>query len=93
MLSPPISQVELNERIADHVEELLGLWWEEQGHSKRAISSWCRARSRSRAIGPFEFWTCAVGRGTWAGPFTASIPTRRLMASIAIPSSPPSSWR
>jgi len=31
MQSPPISQSEIDARIHDHVDELLALWWAEQG--------------------------------------------------------------
>jgi SAM-dependent methyltransferase len=34
MQSPPISQSEIDARIHDHVDELLALWWAEQGASK-----------------------------------------------------------
>ena len=34
MQSPPISQAEISERISDHIDELLQLWWAEQGASK-----------------------------------------------------------
>src|SRR4030095_13406226 len=34
MQSPPISQVEIDARIHDHIDELLALWWAEQGASK-----------------------------------------------------------
>jgi len=34
MQSPPISQVEIDHRIHSHVDELLELWWAEQGASK-----------------------------------------------------------
>ena len=31
MQSPPISQAEIDARIHDHIDELLALWWAEQG--------------------------------------------------------------
>src|SRR5262245_32637970 len=34
MQSPPISQAEIDARIEEHVDELLELWWAEQGDSK-----------------------------------------------------------
>ena len=34
MQSPPISQAEIDARIHDHIDELLALWWAEQGASK-----------------------------------------------------------
>src|SRR5579864_8865748 len=34
MQSPPISQAEIATRIGRHVDELLELWWAEQGASK-----------------------------------------------------------
>ena len=34
MHSPPISQAEIDARIHDHIDELLALWWSEQGASK-----------------------------------------------------------
>lgn len=34
MQSPPISQAEIDARIHDHLDELLELWWAEQGTSK-----------------------------------------------------------
>jgi len=34
MQRPPISQVEIDARIQDHIDELLKLWWAEQGASK-----------------------------------------------------------
>ena len=34
MQSPPISQVEIDARIHSHIDELLELWWAEQGASK-----------------------------------------------------------
>jgi SAM-dependent methyltransferase len=34
MQSPPISQAEIDARIHDHIDELLTLWWIEQGASK-----------------------------------------------------------
>jgi SAM-dependent methyltransferase len=34
MQSPPISQNEIDARIHDHIDELLELWWAEQGASK-----------------------------------------------------------
>lgn len=34
MQSPPISQAEIDARIHDHIDELLELWWAEQGASK-----------------------------------------------------------
>jgi SAM-dependent methyltransferase len=34
MQSPPISQTEIDARIHDHIDELLELWWIEQGTSK-----------------------------------------------------------
>src|SRR6476660_9828753 len=34
MPSPPVSQAEIDARIADHIDELLELWWAEQGASK-----------------------------------------------------------
>src|SRR5262245_16539972 len=34
MQPPPISQAQIDERIADHVDELLRLWWAEQGTTK-----------------------------------------------------------
>jgi SAM-dependent methyltransferase len=34
MQSPPISQAEVDARIGDHIDELLELWWAEQGASK-----------------------------------------------------------
>ena len=34
MQSPPISQAEIDARIQNHVDELLKLWWAEQGASK-----------------------------------------------------------
>lgn len=34
MQSPPISQAEIDARINDHVDELLKLWWAEQGAAK-----------------------------------------------------------
>jgi SAM-dependent methyltransferase len=34
MQSPPISQVEIDARILSHIDELLELWWAEQGASK-----------------------------------------------------------
>jgi SAM-dependent methyltransferase len=34
MLSPPISQAEIDTRIGGHTDELLELWWAEQGASK-----------------------------------------------------------
>ena len=34
MQSPPISQAEIDARISGHVDELLELWWAEQGTSK-----------------------------------------------------------
>src|SRR4029077_2053397 len=34
MQSPPISHAEIDARIHDHVDELLELWWAEQGASK-----------------------------------------------------------
>src|SRR5690349_9621729 len=34
MQSPPISQSEIDARIHPHVDELLSLWWAEQGASK-----------------------------------------------------------
>jgi hypothetical protein len=34
MQSPPISQNEIAARIGSHVDELLALWWAEQGASK-----------------------------------------------------------
>ncbi|MBV9196660.1 MAG: class I SAM-dependent methyltransferase [Solirubrobacterales bacterium] len=35
MQSPPISQPEIDARISGHIDELLELWWAEQGASKR----------------------------------------------------------
>jgi len=34
MQSPPISQIEIDTRIHQHIDELLELWWAEQGTSK-----------------------------------------------------------
>jgi SAM-dependent methyltransferase len=34
MQSPPISQTEIDARISSHIDELLKLWWAEQGASK-----------------------------------------------------------
>jgi SAM-dependent methyltransferase len=34
MQSPPISQIEIDTRIHQHIDELLELWWAEQGPSK-----------------------------------------------------------
>jgi SAM-dependent methyltransferase len=34
MQSPPISQAEIDARISSHIDELLELWWAEQGASK-----------------------------------------------------------
>lgn len=34
MQSPPISQAEIDARISSHIDELLALWWAEQGASK-----------------------------------------------------------
>jgi tRNA (cmo5U34)-methyltransferase len=34
MQPPPISQAEIDARIGDHIDELLELWWAEQGASK-----------------------------------------------------------
>src|SRR5262245_29642940 len=34
MQSPPISQAEIDARIHSHIDELLQLWWAEQGASK-----------------------------------------------------------
>jgi len=34
MQSPPISQTEIDTRISSHIDELLELWWAEQGASK-----------------------------------------------------------
>jgi SAM-dependent methyltransferase len=34
MQSPPISQAEIDARISSHIDELLALWWAEQGTSK-----------------------------------------------------------
>jgi SAM-dependent methyltransferase len=34
MQSPPISQAEIDARISPHIDELLALWWAEQGASK-----------------------------------------------------------
>jgi hypothetical protein len=34
MQPPPISQVEIESRISSHLDELLELWWAEQGVSK-----------------------------------------------------------
>ncbi len=34
MQSPPISQTEIDARINGHIDELLELWWAEQGASK-----------------------------------------------------------
>ena len=34
MQAPPISQAEIDARIHDHIDELLELWWAEQGASK-----------------------------------------------------------
>lgn len=34
MQSPPISQAEIDARIGGHIDELLALWWAEQGASK-----------------------------------------------------------
>jgi SAM-dependent methyltransferase len=34
MQSPPISQAEIDTRISSHIDELLALWWAEQGASK-----------------------------------------------------------
>lgn len=34
MQSPPISQAEIDARIGHHIDELLALWWAEQGASK-----------------------------------------------------------
>jgi SAM-dependent methyltransferase len=34
MQSPPIGQAEIDARIHDHIDELLALWWAEQGASK-----------------------------------------------------------
>ena len=34
MQSPPISQSEIDARIGSHIDELLELWWAEQGASK-----------------------------------------------------------
>src|SRR4030095_13829994 len=34
MQSPPISQAEIDARISSHIDELLELWWAEQGTSK-----------------------------------------------------------
>ena len=34
MQSPPITQTEIGARIKDHIDELLALWWVEQGTSK-----------------------------------------------------------
>ncbi len=34
MQSPPISQAEIDARIHPHIDELLALWWAEQGASK-----------------------------------------------------------
>jgi len=34
MQSPPISQAQIDARIRDHIDELLELWWAEQGASK-----------------------------------------------------------
>ena len=34
MQSPPISEVEIDARIDSHIDELLELWWAEQGASK-----------------------------------------------------------
>ena len=36
MQSPPISQAEIDARIGPHIDELLALWWAEQGASKPA---------------------------------------------------------
>ena len=33
MQSPPISQAEIDARISPHIDELLALWWAEQGAS------------------------------------------------------------
>ena len=34
MQPPPISQAEIDARVSDHIDELLELWWAEQGASK-----------------------------------------------------------
>jgi len=34
MQSPPIATAEINKRVAGHIDELLKLWWAEQGPGK-----------------------------------------------------------
>jgi hypothetical protein len=38
-MGTPISQAEIEARISGHLDELLELWWAEQGVSKPAIFS------------------------------------------------------
>jgi hypothetical protein len=38
MQPPPISQAEIDARIANHIDELLALWWAEQGASKPSMA-------------------------------------------------------
>jgi SAM-dependent methyltransferase len=54
MLQPPIDQSEIDARIKDHVEELLRLWWAEQGGTTKdrdlQIVSSCLPYPRARAL-------------------------------------------
>ncbi|MBV9332065.1 MAG: hypothetical protein JOZ55_10975, partial [Alphaproteobacteria bacterium] len=34
MKQPPVSEAEITERISPHLDELLALWWTEQGPDK-----------------------------------------------------------
>src|SRR5947207_6615892 len=83
MQQPPIDQSEIDARIEDHVEELLHLWWAEQGSATKdrdlqIVSSSVPAR-RDRALRTVDL---CCGPGDLGRAIRQNHPTRRSTSSI-----------
>ena len=84
MQSPPISQAEIDARISSHIDELLELWWAEQGASKPKdleLIALAIHFPRGQAIAR---WISVVAPAMWAEPSGRSTRRRKSTASIEI---------
>jgi hypothetical protein len=76
-LAVPISQAEIEARISGHLDELLELWWAEQGVSKPRDLQLIARRFPFHATRPFAFSTCAAAQVTWGALFDTSTRMRK----------------